>query len=558
MKRGSLPQAKKRQHREVDRKNDMEQIRSRFFANISHEFRTPLSLILAPLETLLQAAPQDSKEHILYLMMERNARRLLNLINQLLDLSKLEAGSLHLELKPGEVIGLLDALAVTFMPLAENRQINFTYQLPATPWVALFDSDKLEKIVVNLLSNACKYTPDGGAISLEASIHPDRNQKETKQVLTIAVTDNGKGIEANQVDKIFDRFYVADTAQEHNRESTGIGLALTKELVELHGGRISVQSKPQQGTRFVVELPLETATESVANSENSADALKGSFLNALAAGQPALFTAYEKELIGLSSTYPVSENEKPVLLIVEDNRELSAFMALHFHAEYQVIEAENGEVGWQKALETIPDLVISDVMMPVMDGIELCRKLKADERTSHVSVMLLTAKAGQENMLEGLETGADDYLTKPFSVAELQLRARNMVEGRRKLRERFSRDGMMYPTDGAVTSADEKFLRRVIAIIIEHIDEDDFTAEVFEREVGLSHVQFYRKMKALTNQAPGEFLRNYRLQQAAHLLKGKHGNVTEVAYTVGFTSLAYFTRCFKARFGKTPSEYITL
>jgi DNA-binding response OmpR family regulator len=230
-------------------------------------------------------------------------------------------------------------------------------------------------------------------------------------------------------------------------------------------------------------------------------------------------------------------------------------MAQHFRARYRVIKAEDGKAGWEQALQTVPDLVISDVMMPHMNGIELGRKLKSDERTSHIPFILLTAKAGRESKLEGLQAGADDYLTKPFHNAELLARVDNLIEGRKRLREQFSRRITVQPADVAVTPADEKFLRRCMAVIVAHIDEADFTAEAFEKEVGLSHVQFYRKMKALTNQAPGAFLRNYRLQQAAMLLKGKHGNVTEVAYTVGFTSLAYFTRCFKALYGQSPTEY---
>jgi DNA-binding response OmpR family regulator len=270
--------------------------------------------------------------------------------------------------------------------------------------------------------------------------------------------------------------------------------------------------------------------------------------------QPAVQTISDKADL---QNGELQSGEKPIILIVEDNVELLSFIALQFHSHYQVLEAPNGKIGWQKALEAIPDIVISDVMMPEMDGIALSRKLKADERTSHIPLILLTAKATEESKLDGLQTGADDYLTKPFSIAELQLRVSNLVEGRRRLRERYSRQIIIQPAQVAVTAADEKFLKRVISIIVEHIDEADFTAEVFEKEVGLSHVQFYRKMKSLTNQAPGEFLRNYRLQQAAMLLKGRHGNVSEIAYTVGFTSLAYFTRCFKALYGQAPSQYLS-
>jgi DNA-binding response OmpR family regulator len=380
--------------------------------------------------------------------------------------------------------------------------------------------------------------------------------------------DNGIGIEEEQIKKIFDRFYQGDNAQVQQRESTGIGLALTKELVELHGGTIHVESKAGQGTTFAVNLPLKTATEAIPTALKSTPfSPGGAIANAIAAGQPERVTVAWEEVIQPAvqtisdkadlQNGELQSGEKPIILIVEDNVELLSFIALQFHSHYQVLEAPNGKIGWQKALEAIPDIVISDVMMPEMDGIALSRKLKADERTSHIPLILLTAKATEESKLDGLQTGADDYLTKPFSIAELQLRVSNLVEGRRRLRERYSRQIIIQPAQVAVTAADEKFLKRVISIIVEHIDEADFTAEIFEKEVGLSHVQFYRKMKSLTNQAPGEFLRNYRLQQAAMLLKGRHGNVSEIAYTVGFTSLAYFTRCFKALYGQAPSQYLS-
>jgi DNA-binding response OmpR family regulator/nitrogen-specific signal transduction histidine kinase len=543
---------------DTERLRELDQVRSRFFANISHEFRTPLTLILAPLETLLNRVPPDSREEMLYLMMQRNARRLLNLINQVLDLARLEAGNLELHNKPGQVVELLKSLATSFAPLAENRRIDFRYELPDEEWRAFLDMDKLEKIVVNLLSNACKYTPDGGVISLQAQISPAEGREEKFQTLTLTVTDNGIGIEQDQMEKIFDRFYQADSGQSQKRESTGIGLALTKELVELYGGTIGVESKAGMGTRFTVTLPLETVKDEGNAPGAEAFYSSGSTLaNAMAAGQPDVIPSLYPEPDYPSSTGEPTGEEQPVLLIVEDNLELSAFMAAAFRSQYQVLEAGNGKLGWEKALETVPDVVVSDVMMPVMDGMELSRKLKTDERTSHIPLVLLTAQADHKSRLEGLTTGADDYLTKPFHLGELQLRVRNLVEGRKRLREKFKGKPAIEPTQLAVTPADERFLKRTIAIINDHIDEADFTAEAFEKEVGLSHVQFYRKMKALTGQAPGEFLRNYRLQQAAMLLRGRHGNVTEVAYTVGFTSLAYFTRCFRALYGMSPSDYIS-
>ncbi len=537
---------------EADKLQELDGLRSRFFANISHEFRTPLTLILAPLENLL-ATPQETDKHPIYQTMQRNTRRLLSLINQLLDLSKLEAGSLKLEPKPGNIIAFLKTLATSFASVAQSRQITFSTQFPEPTLRAKYDPDKLEKIVVNLLSNAFKFTPDGGVVTFQVN-SPQKENQGNDQVVEIIVADSGIGIEADQLEKIFDRFYQVDSSQTREREGTGIGLALTKELVELHGGQINVESQAGAGTTFTVQLPLLITAEPVHQDEPVRTA-------------PSVFTprlastagdAAQMSQEGSPATKEANEQnrQKPILLIVEDNQELSDFVAAYFHPAYQVLQAANGKQGLQKATQVVPDLVISDVMMPVMDGITLSKQLKSDERTSHIPLILLTAKATGESKLEGLETGADDYLTKPFSGAELQVRVKNLIEGRKRLRERFSRQLTLQPTEVAITSADGKFLQRVKAIVEQHLEESDFSLEAFEKEVGLSHVQFYRKLKALTDQAPGEFLRNYRLQKAAMLLKGGHGNVSEVAYAVGFNSLAYFTRCFKVYYGKSPSEYL--
>ncbi|CAN5764217.1 two-component regulator propeller domain-containing protein [soil metagenome] len=543
----------KLQRLEAEKLHELDQLRSRFFANISHEFRTPLTLILGPLEKLL-ANPEEEGKHPLFRMMQRNAGRLLQMIHQLLDLSKLEAGSLQLDAKPGNLTQFLRTLAASFSSLAESQHIAFRAHFPQKDVLAPYDADKLEKIVVNLLANAFKFTPDGGSVSLQVDL-PEEGEEKTG-VLEIMVADSGIGMEQDQLEKIFDRFYQADASPTREREGTGIGLALTKELVELHKGTIEVDSQVGQGTRFLVRLPLPTVQVAEQLPEEAPLALSAI---ASLSGRPAAVLPAPASAQDQAPSFAQDENphpEKPVLLIVEDNKDLSGYMAGLFQLTHQVIEAGNGEQGLQQAFATVPDLVISDVMMPVMDGITLCQKLKTDERTSHIPVILLTAKAGEESKLEGLETGADDYLTKPFRATELQLRVKNLIEGRRRLRERFSRHVILQPADVAITSADEKFLQKVLAVVEANLAEADFSAEAFERAVGMSHVQFYRKMKALTDQAPGEFLRNFRLQRAAALLTGHHGNVTEVAYAVGFNSLAYFTRCFKQFYGQSPTEYL--
>ena len=537
---------------EADKLHELEGIRSRFFANISHEFRTPLTLILGPLEKLL-GTPAENQNHPLYRMMERNARRLLHLINQLLDLSKLESGNLKLETKPGNIHTFLQTLAASFTSLAESRNIHFHTRFAQTDYIASFDRDKLEKIVVNLLSNAFKFTPDGGTVELLATLKDAAAATKSPKVLEMIIADSGIGIERGEVDKIFDRFYQVDSSQTCKKEGTGIGLALTKELIELHKGTLTVASEVGKGTTFTICLPLHTHEKIDQLPLSVPEQTNGNTHDFLAGQEQAARQTGEEVASGREENCTA---EKPLLLIVEDNKELSGYIATHFQSHFQVIEASDGKQGLQQALHTIPDMIISDVMMPVIDGIELCEKLKTDERTSHIPVILLTAKAGENNKLQGLETGADDYLTKPFSAAELKTRVNNLLEGRKRLREKFSREVKLQPADIAITSADEKFLERIMAILEANFMEAAFSMESFEKEAGLSRTQFYRKMKALTDQAPGEFLRNFRLQKAVMLLKGGHGNITDVAYGVGFNSLAYFTRCFKEFYGQSPSEYL--
>jgi signal transduction histidine kinase/DNA-binding response OmpR family regulator len=521
---------------EADKLHELEGIRSRFFANISHEFRTPLTLIIGPLEKLL-AASEEKQHYTLYQMMERNARRLLHLINQLLDLSKLEFGNLKLETKPGNINQFLQILAANFTSLAESRNIHFHTQFEHIESIVELDEDKIEKIVVNLLSNAFKFTPDGGTIALLADIKKDAAD-ERLIILEITVADSGIGIEEKEAGNIFDRFYQVDGSQTREKEGTGIGLALTKELVELHKGIITVESEVGKGTTFMVRLPLSIHKKLSQGAPLLPEPLDNNNNNSLL-DRPQIAQNLSQEVLLKEE---IAQEDKPLLLIVEDNKELSAYIASHFQSHFVVIEASDGQKGLQQAFATIPDLIISDVMMPVMDGIELCKQLKTDERSSHIPVILLTAKAGEKSKLEGLETGADDYLTKPFSGAELQTRVHNLIEGRKRLRERFSREVTLQPADIAVTSADEKFLERIMAILEANFMEASFSLESFEKEAGLSRTQFYRQLKALTSQAPGEFLRNFRLQKAVMLLKGGHGNISDVAYSVGFNSLSYFTR----------------
>lgn len=533
---------------EAEQLRELDQLKSNFFASISHEFRTPLTLILGPLQQMRSGVFQgDTRQY--FDIMYRNGKRLQSLINQLLDLSKLESRRMQLRPEQGDVIRFLRLLAGSVESWAAQKQIDYRIQLPERPVWASFDRDKLEKILINLLSNALKFTPNGGSVHLRVEAHPE----EGREVLNIAVSDTGPGIPAGELDKIFERFYQAPPAPsgggEFRRSSspggsgegaigTGIGLALAKELAELHGGAIHVESERGRGATFTVNLPLEKAgpvEEGPQEPTSDAFAMPAS---------PAESATAEG----------AAEKGAPIVLIVEDNPDVRVYIKGQLSGQYRILEAENGLKGLEAALDAVPDLVITDVMMPEMDGAALTSKLKADERTSHIPVVMLTARAERADKLEGLETGADDYLVKPFDAQELQARVRNLIEQRRRLRERFTRESLLSPKNIAVTSVDEQFLARLMAAIEERMDDESLSVEALAREVGMSRSQLHRKVTALTDRPPNVFLRAIRLQRARQLLEQQAGNTTEVAFMVGFSSLAYFSKCFKDEFGMTPTE----
>lgn len=371
--------------------------------------------------------------------------------------------------------------------------------------------------------------------------------------IQITVSDTGIGIPSDRLDKVFDRFYQVDDSYTREHEGSGIGLALTKELVDLHHGKIEVRSELNKGTTFTVYLPLgkehfkpEEIVDKLSESSELSESLK-----LTPEEQPS-------ESSELSEGFVASSPRKalPLVLIVEDNRDMRSYLQDCLASNYRVIEAVDGADGLHRATDKIPDLIISDVMMPRMDGFQMCERVKSDERTSHIPVILLTARATAESKIKGLELGADDYLIKPFDRAELQVRVRNLIEQRRKLRERFSRDISLPPKEIAVTSYDEKFLLRAIAIIEQHLSNPDFDVTILTREIGMSRMQLHRKLRALTNQSTNKFIRSLRLKKAADLLNQKYGNVAQIAYEVGFNNPAYFAECFRKQFGKLPSEYV--
>ncbi len=596
---------------ELKKLQELDRLKSDFFANISHEFRTPLTLVLGPLKDALA----KSSEHISFgnlKMMRRNADRLLRLINQLLDLSKLQTGKMQLRTRPGDFVPFLKGLTMSFESLAAQKNISLRFQVhpceDAKPsqdlTEAYFDRDKIEKIFSNLLSNALKFTPDQGCVDVTCTliaacrhriadsgteqkyqlrspkcevcantlnVAEDQNAPVAVNCVEVMVKDTGIGISTDRLPHIFDRFYQVDTSSTRENEGTGIGLALVKDLVELHNGSIEVASEEGHGTTFTVCLPLgrdHLLPEEIVEDASSTDislhpASKGDLKKRTLEGSTALAagSSHENQVDaqpyeGLEPSQGFDE-DAAIILIVEDNSDVRTYIRGCLEAGYKILEAKDGEEGIEKATETIPDLVISDVMMPKKNGYEVCAALKSDERTSHIPVILLTAKAAAEEKIAGLETGADDYLIKPFDSKELLVRVKNLIALRKKLRQRFSTATTIKPREVSATPMDQVFLQRVIDTIEAQLADEDFNINTLGNSVGMSPSQINRKLNALIDQSGGQLIRSMRLHHAASLLKQKAGNVTEICFKVGFNNLTTFNRSFKKQFGVSPNQYPT-
>ena len=525
-----------------------EQLKSRFFTNVSHEFRTPLSLIQSPVEELLDDPRLKEKERNKLNMIRRNAHRLLNLVNQLLDISKIDGSKMKLELVPDDVMKHLRAIAGAFMSLSETKRISYQLHFPVEETISWFDPDKLEKIAGNLLSNAFKFTPEGGEIIFTA-LYRNNIDHHTDYILEFSVKDNGNGIPSESLEKIFDRFYQVEESLKTEGGGTGIGLSLARDMARLMHGDITVQSEPGAGSTFTVTLRL------------GKDHLKESeFILLKEAPESVPFIPESHDDPGkiISHKEAIIKNKNPTLLIVEDNRDIRMQLADNFSRDYFILEAIDGEAGLKKATEMIPDLVITDLMMPRMNGVELCEKLKKDERTSHIPVVMLTAKVTLEDKITGLMTGADDYVPKPFRMAELKARVANLIEQRRKLRKRFSREVTLMPGDISITPLDEIFLNRAVAIVEKHMHDDTFNLQKFREEINMSGSTLFRKLHALTDQSPTEFIRTIRLKRSASMLEQNFGNVSQVSYEVGFNNLSYFNKSFKKLYGISPLEYLKM
>jgi len=534
----------KAKHAEAQHKllADLDLVKSRFFANISHEFRTPLTLLLGPIRDALEGQydPDEKRWHQQLGMMERNASKLLQLINQLLDLSRLESGQMVLSLQQKDMVSFVRRVAMSFSSLAERKAIQFKKSFPQEPAYLYFDVDKMEIVVSNLLSNAFKFTENQGKIFVEVAL--------TSIHAIITVKDTGKGIPEDDLAHVFDRFYQADNSATRRHEGTGIGLSLSKELVELHGGSIHVESTVGFGSTFKVQIPRTLMPQSPESDSIVVD-------------QETHFDEeswYEGSNVELAKDYELSTSDSgaPLILVVEDNDDVRAYLRLNLGAHYHVEEARDGMEGLEKMQEKAPDLVISDVMMPRMGGFEFCERIKADKKFNHIPVLLLTARSAEADKLEGLKSGADDYLMKPFNTRELMVRVENLITIRGTLKEKFVGTVLVGPEEIEVPAAEAVFLDNVRRVVEENMHNDSFTVEYLAGEVALSPRQLQRRLRASTNLSASGYIRSMRLKKAAQLLGQEWGNVSEVAHAVGFRSVPHFSRLFKQVYGVLPSQYL--
>ncbi len=524
--------------------HELDMMKLKFFTNISHEIRTPLTLIMGPIDKILKhdMPAGEIKENLK--LVDRNAKNLNKLISQLLDFRKLESGNLKLNLAEGDLVLFIRNIVGSFNELAIEKQVKLKFNTIKKQLFAEFDPDKIEKVLNNLLSNAFKFTDAGGAVTVNLSLVFDLDdedfstEEKEKEFVEIVVRDTGRGIPEKSQNRIFQRFFQADNDAKDS--GTGIGLALVKELVGLHKGKIFVTSKPGKGTKFTVRIPYILATSGQSKEELCEEV-----------SNDVIFPAQRIKGKGEDNL------QSKIMLIVEDNSDVRQFISGHFNTTFKIIEAANGLIGLEKAVETIPDIIISDVLMPQLDGYEFCRRIKNDERTSHIPVLLLTALHSRENEIKGITTGADDYITKPFDIGLLQAKVESVLSIRDSLKVKYSRNVVLEPKNVVIASPDERFLQKVIEVIEQNISNSEMDIESFSELVGVSRMQLYRKLHALTDMTVKEFIRHIRLKRAVQLLIQKKMNVSEVAYAVGFNDLSHFRKCFKSEYGMSASEYIT-
>lgn len=507
-----------------------------FFTNISHDFRTPLTLVADPVEHLLADKTLSDDQHRMLLLVQRNVNILLRLVNQILDFRKYENGKMEYTPVPVDILSSFKGWNESFLAAARKKHIHFSFDnMPDTNYHTLADVEKLERIYFNLLSNAFKFTPENGKVTVRLSALT----KEDDRWIRFTVSNTGSMISAEHIRNIFDRFYKIDM----HHAGSGIGLALVKAFVELHGGTISVESDEKQGTVFTVDLPVRTCACETSSLEESP-------------------VSSVSEASSLNDALPIEEEEleknydssKPSVLIIDDNVDIRSYVHGLLHTDYTVIEAADGSEGIRKAMKYVPDLIISDVMMPGIDGIECCRRLKSELQTCHIPVILLTACSLDEQKIQGYDGGADSYISKPFSSQLLLARVRNLIDSHRRLKQFFGGGQALAKED--VCDMDKDFVEKFKALIDAKMGDSGLNVEDLGKEMGLSRVQLYRKIKSLTNYSPNELLRIARLKRAASLLASSDMTVAEIGYEVGFSSSSYFAKCYKEQFGESPTDLL--
>lgn len=531
--------------------DDLHAAKMQFFTNVSHEFRTPLTLILGPIQELLADRSQGSRDRESLNLVRRNAERLLRLVNQLMDFRALETGHMRLRAQRTNVVEFVRELALSFDEFARHARIRFAIRSDYEGIYVWFDRDKLETVLVNLLSNAFKFTSDGGDVAIEVGVSGPGPQSSSGSsevgMVHIAVRDTGIGMTEAELEHLFERFYQA-RPRFGSRHGTGIGLAFSKGIVELHGGKLTVESREGEGSVFTVILPL------------GSDHLEPSDVSPDDESRKLPYRRVELEEMELEENAAEHEgpdcDDAPAVLIVEDNRDMRAFIRNGVADHYRIYEAADGVEGFRVAVDVFPDLIVCDVAMPEMDGMTLCHKLKEDLRTSHIPIILLTARTSEADQVMGLDMGADAYVMKPFEMRVLLARIRNLIAVRAKLRERFSLDIPIKPVESGRSTRDDAFLRNVIDIIEERIADPDLTVESLSQDVGMSRVYLHKKLTALTNHTPSDLIRTIRLKHASRLLLEGDKTVSEVAYDVGYNTPSHFTTSFKKQFGHSPTDYV--
>jgi signal transduction histidine kinase/DNA-binding response OmpR family regulator len=529
---------------EKEQQKQLSESKLQFFTDISHEIRTPLTLILGPIEKL-EENTKDEKALFTYKIIHQNALRILRLVNQLMDLRAVDKGKLKLKVEETPLEQFVGKIMDSFQELATTKQIEFNLVAEDSLPDVYIDRDCLDKVIFNLLSNAFKFTNKGGHIIVYLGIKENR--------VEIRVEDTGIGIAKEYQTQIFDRFYQVRGGKVNTKMGTGIGLHLSKMMIELHHGDISVESEPDKGSKFTIHLPLDKDVYKpeefgATNGDATAMMVQPSFQLYEEAGEMEPDAGKKKE--------EKTPRHVQSILLVEDDVDILNYVDSELSSKYRIHRANNGKEGLSKALKYVPDIIISDIVMPEMDGLTLCKVLKSNDKTCHIPIILLTAKTNVEQRIEGIEMGADSYIPKPFNLKHLETRIEKLLELRRKLKEKYGTDINREEAEIKVVSSDEKLFRKFNDKLREQISNPNLSVESISQELGLSRVHLNRRLKAITNESPGNYIRNFRLKQAALLLTNKKMSIAEVAYAVGFSSHAYFSNIFKEHFGISPSEYI--